>query len=100
MLAHLAAVAERHGISVFSAEILPNNHRMIGVFRDSGFPVKLRTIHGVIEVQLPTSLSEEAVRRFEQREQTAAIAAVRSFLAPSAVAVIGASRRQHTVGAE
>lgn len=100
MLAHLAAVAEQHAIAVFTAEVLPENHGMIGVFRDSGFPVKLEPLDGVITIEFPTSLSEEAVVRFEQREQTAAIAAVRSFLAPDVVAVIGASRRPLTVGAE
>jgi len=34
----LAAVAKEHGIVVFKAEVLPYNHRMIEVFRDSGFP--------------------------------------------------------------
>jgi acetyl coenzyme A synthetase (ADP forming)-like protein len=100
MLGHLAAVAERHGIAVFIASVMPSNHKMVGVFRDSGFPVTLRTRAGVVEVELPTSLSEEAVEAFELREQLAAIGAVRSFVAPKAVAVIGASSRDGTVGAE
>jgi acetyl coenzyme A synthetase (ADP forming)-like protein len=100
MLAHLAAAAGQHGIAMFTAEVMPSNHRMIQVFRDSGFPVDVRVKDGVIEVELPTSLSEEARRRFDEREQLAAIAAVRSFLHPSSVAVIGASRRRKTVGAE
>ena len=41
MLGQLAAAAQEHGISVFSAEVLPRNHRMIDVFRNSGFPVEL-----------------------------------------------------------
>ena len=100
MLGQLAAAAQAHGITTFSAEVLPGNHRMIGVFRDSGFPVELRTRHGVIEVELPTSFSEEAVERFERRERTASVAAMRNFLRPSSVAVIGASRRRGTVGGE
>ena len=100
MLGQLAAAAQAHGITSFSADVLPGNHRMIGVFRDSGFPVELRTRGDVIEVELPTSLSEAALERFEQRERTAAVAAMRSFLRPSSVAVIGASRRRGTVGGE
>ena len=38
LLAHLAAVAQQHGITTFSAQVLPSNHRMIDVFRLSGFP--------------------------------------------------------------
>jgi acetate---CoA ligase (ADP-forming) len=100
MLGQLAAAAQEHGITTFSAEVLPGNHRMIGVFRDSGFPVELRSRGDVIKVELPTSLSEAALGRFEQRERTAAVAAMRSFLRPSSVAVIGASRRRGTVGGE
>ena len=94
LLAHLAAVAAAHGISTFVAEVLPDNHRMIEVFRESGFPVELRSVPGAIEIELPTSLSAEAVERFEERERIAAVAAVRSFLEPRSVAVIGASRRR------
>ncbi len=100
LLAHLAALAEQHGISTFVAQVLPANHRMIEVFRESGFPVELRSAPDAIEVELPTSLSAEALARFEERERTAAVAAVRSFLEPRSVAVIGASRRRGTVGGE
>jgi RimJ/RimL family protein N-acetyltransferase len=37
MLAHLAAVADARGITTFTAQVLPVNHRMIDVFRQSGF---------------------------------------------------------------
>ncbi|HVC85034.1 MAG TPA: GNAT family N-acetyltransferase [Solirubrobacteraceae bacterium] len=100
LLGQLAAAAQAHGITSFSADVLPANHRMIGVFRDSGFPVELRTRGDVIGVEFPTSLSEAALERFEQRERTAAVAAMRSFLRPSSVAVIGASRRRGTLGGE
>jgi acetyl coenzyme A synthetase (ADP forming)-like protein len=100
MLGQLAAAAQEHAISVFSAEVLPRNHRMIDVFRNSGFPVELHIRGDVLDVEFPTSLSAEALARFEQRERTAAVAAMRSFLRPASVAVIGASRRRGTVGGE
>jgi GNAT superfamily N-acetyltransferase len=93
LLAHLAEVAEAHGISTFTGQVLPHNHRMIEVLRESGFPVELRSTVDAIEIELPTSLSAEALARFEERERTAAVAAVRSVLEPRSVAVIGASRR-------
>jgi acetyl coenzyme A synthetase (ADP forming)-like protein len=100
MLAHLAAIAERRGIVRFTAQVLPVNHRMIEVFRQSGFPIDTRSTRDAIEVELPTSISSEAIARFEERERTAAVAAVRSFLAPKSVAVVGASRRRGTIGGE
>ena len=68
LLGELAAVAKEHGIVVFKAEVLPYNHRMIEVFRDSGFPVQLQRGEGVIEVEFPTSLSDEALQHFERHE--------------------------------
>jgi acetate---CoA ligase (ADP-forming) len=100
LLAHLAEVADHHGISTFWAEVLPHNHRMIGVFRASGFPVDMRSTPDGIEIELPTSLTAEGVRSFQERDRIAAIAAARAFLAPGSVAVIGASRHRGTVGGE
>jgi len=100
LLAHLAEVAEQHGFATLFAQVLPNNYRMIQVFRDSGFPVKLQSTPDALEVEVPASLSAEAVERFEERERIGAVAAVRSFLEPTSVAVIGASRRRGTIGGE
>ena len=100
LLAHLAEVAGQHGFSTLFAHVLPNNHRMIDVFRKSGFPVKLRSTPDALEVEMPSSLSAAAVEQFDERERIGAVAAVRSFLEPHSVAVIGASRRRGTVGGE
>jgi acetyl coenzyme A synthetase (ADP forming)-like protein len=100
LLAHLAEVAEENGISLFVAEVLPDNHRMIEVFRESGFPIEMTSRPGTIHVELPTSFSEGAISRFEDRDRLAAQAAIRPFLEPRAVAVIGASRERGTVGGQ
>ena len=100
LLAHLAEVAQDNGISVFTAEVMPDNHRMIEVFRESGFPVETSSQPGSIHVELPTSFSDESIRRFEERDRLAAQAAIRPFLEPRAVAVIGASRKHGTVGGQ
>jgi acetate---CoA ligase (ADP-forming) len=99
-LAHLAAIAHRQGITTFVAEVLPANHQMIDVFRRSGFPINTRSTRDAIEIMFPTSLSPEAVERFDERERVAAVAAVKRFLEPRSVAVVGASRRRGTIGGE
>ena len=98
LLAHLAEVAESHGISTFTAEVMPSNHRMIEVFRESGFPVDVHSSPDAIKLELPTSLTPDALARFDERERLATVAAVRSVLEPSSVAVVGASRRRATFG--
>jgi acetyl coenzyme A synthetase (ADP forming)-like protein len=100
LLAHLAARAHASGIEVLEADVLAENRRMLEVFRESGFPVRTKTSQGTSHLELPCSLSPEAVERFEARERVAAVAAVRRVLEPASVAVIGASRHRGTVGGE
>ncbi len=100
LLEALAEEAHEAGITTFIAEILPENMRMLEVFRASGFPLRLSSEPGAIMVEFPTALTGAARERFERREQTAAAAAVHALLHPRSVAVIGASRRRGTVGGE
>lgn len=100
LLAHLAEVAHENGISVFVAEVMPENHRMIEVFRESGFPIETSSLPGAIQVELPTDFSDVAMRRFEERDRIAAEAAIRPFLEGKAIAVVGASRDRGTVGGQ
>lgn len=100
LLAHLAEVAAANGIGVFEAEILASNHKMLDVFRESGFPVEVRADIGQLKVIFPTSLTDEALERFEHRESLASVSALKRFLSPHSIAVIGASRRRGTIGGE
>jgi acetyl coenzyme A synthetase (ADP forming)-like protein len=99
LLGQLAEVAVQNGITRFVAMVLPANYRMLGVFRDSGFPVETTTEPDEIRVEFPTSLTPEAIEQFERREQIGAVNALTHVLRPTSVAVIGASRRVGTVGA-
>ncbi len=100
MLAHLAEAAGEIGIETLEAEVMPENHRMIEVFRASGLPVEVRARAGSVHVEMPSSLAEPAVERFEDRDRIGAVAAIDAFLRPASIAVIGASRRRGTVGGE
>ena len=98
MLAHLAQLAEAAGVVTLTAFVHPDNHRMLGVLRDSGFAMDVRAEPGLLEIELPAQLSAAARERFEERDRTAAVAAVRHVLEPASIAVVGASRRQGSVG--
>jgi acetate---CoA ligase (ADP-forming) len=99
LMAHLADAARDEGISRFIADVLPENRRMLEVFQEAGFPARLARTREGIGVELTTELSLEVLERFEERERTAAGAAIRHFLEPASVAVVGASRREGSVGA-
>ena len=98
LIAHLAQVASARGVTTFTATVLPENRRMISVFRESGFPVHVRASPDGIELEFPTELGDDARRRFEDRDRVAAVAAVERVLRPRSVAVIGASRRPNSFG--
>jgi acetate---CoA ligase (ADP-forming) len=100
LLAHLAEAAADSGIATFVAEVLPQNHQMIEMFRESGFPVDVESRSDGLHVEFPTSFSAQATARFEERDRLAARAAVAGFLEPSSIALVGASRRRGTVGGE
>ena len=98
LIAHLAQAADDAGISIFHALVLPENHRMVDVFRRSGFPIHLRAVPGAVEVEFPTEITEETLTAFADRERVAAANAVRTILEPRTVAVIGASRDRDSIG--
>jgi len=100
LLGQLAQVAASNGIRVLEADVLASNHKMVGVFRRSGFPIKVSVTTGQLHVTFPTSLTAEAINQFEEREQVSAVNALNLFLSPHSVAVIGASRNRGTIGGE
>jgi acetyl coenzyme A synthetase (ADP forming)-like protein len=99
LLAHLSELATAEGVETFTATVLPDNRRMIQVFRDSGFAVEVESRPGELSIELPAALGEEARARFEERDEVAATAAVSHVLRPESVAVIGVSTRKGSVGA-
>ena len=99
LLGLLADTARQAGIPRFTALVRADNRRMVEVFRESGFPASVRARAGAIEVEIPTALSDEALAAFEARDRIAAAAAVRRFLLPRSVALIGASDRAGSIGA-
>ena len=88
LLAHLAGAAARDGVSTFVAYVHPSNRRMVGVFRESGFPVEVHASMGELEVEMPAAIGEGARARFEDRGRAAAAAAVAHVLAPSSVLLV------------
>jgi acetate---CoA ligase (ADP-forming) len=64
LVIRLAHFAEHRRITDFYAEVLPENHAMLGVFSD-GFEAATRKSSDVIEVEFPTSSWRAAHARFE-----------------------------------
>ncbi|MFL6206031.1 MAG: GNAT family N-acetyltransferase [Acidimicrobiales bacterium] len=98
LLEHLAARAREIGLRAFTASVLPQNRRMIGVFTQAGFETATRFADGVVEVRLDLQPTPEAEAAIETRARAAAAEAVRRLLSPRSVAVIGAGRDPGSLG--
>jgi acetyl coenzyme A synthetase (ADP forming)-like protein len=98
LLEHLAAHARQQGILTLVADVLPENQRMLGVFRKSGFEPHAEWDQGTVRVELPATSGEVARAQSEARERSATAASLTSFFKPQSVAVIGASRDPHAIG--
>jgi GNAT superfamily N-acetyltransferase len=53
LLQRLAEIAPTRGITNFEAWVLPENERMMGVFRDSGFPIQTESVPGQLRIAFP-----------------------------------------------
>ena len=98
MLAHLAELVRAAGVERLTAVVLPENHAMIDVFRQSGLQPRVRSEPGELHVTMPAELGAAARERYDMRDAEAAAAAVARVLRPRSVAVLGASGRPGSVG--
>jgi acetyl coenzyme A synthetase (ADP forming)-like protein len=101
LLERLAEIARTHGITTFEAEVMDDNRRMLGVFRNCGFEIAERRIdQGVEKVVLTLTLTSGYARRAAERSERAASASMARLFEPKSVAVVGASRTRGKIGAE
>ena len=98
LLEHLAQAGRERGIEEFVAEVLPDNQAMIHTFKDAGYQVKSTFEDGVMELVFRIDPTDTALGVMEQREHRAEYASIERFFSPKSVAIIGASRRQDTIG--
>jgi acyl-CoA synthetase (NDP forming)/GNAT superfamily N-acetyltransferase len=98
LLEHLAAIARDIGITEFTAEVLPQNRKMLQVFSDAGYDVSRHLEDGVVAVHFEIEPTESSRAVAMSREHRAESLSVRRLLNPKVVAVVGASRRDATIG--
>ncbi|MGH9301583.1 MAG: GNAT family N-acetyltransferase, partial [Acidimicrobiales bacterium] len=98
MLEHLVGAAKHGGIRRFVADTLPNNRRMLGVFRDAGFTAERSFADGVVRVSFDIEPTVASVAAMHDRERQSTARSVARLLAPRSIAVIGAGRRYGSFG--
>lgn len=99
LLEHLAAAALENGVSRFTADVLPTNQRMLGVFREAGYEVAHHLDDGVIEVGFDIDPTERSLAVMGAREHRAESLSMQALLNARSVVVVGASRDASSFGA-
>ncbi len=100
LLEHLAAIGRGQGLRRFVATTLPQNRRMLAVFRDAGYEVTSHFEQGTIEVSFSIGTTDASLAAQQAREHRAEAESIAGLLTPSSIALIGASRRPGTIGHE
>jgi acyl-CoA synthetase (NDP forming)/RimJ/RimL family protein N-acetyltransferase len=98
LLEHLAQAGRERGVSRFVAEVLPENVRMIQIFREAGYHVEGGFEEGVMRLVFSIDATDTSVGVMQSREHRAEARSIQGFFNARSIAVIGASRRQDTIG--
>ena len=61
LLEHLAQAGRERGVDKFVAEVLPENNKMIQVFRDQGYQVARAYEEGVVHLEFPIDPTDTAI---------------------------------------
>jgi acyl-CoA synthetase (NDP forming)/RimJ/RimL family protein N-acetyltransferase len=98
LLEHLAQAGRERDVRRFVAEVLPENVRMIQTFREAGYHVEGGFEEGVMRLAFSIDATETSVSVMLSREHRAEARSIQGFFNARSIAVIGASRRQDTIG--
>ncbi|MBO3087350.1 GNAT family N-acetyltransferase [Cellulomonas dongxiuzhuiae] len=89
LLEHLAAAARERGVRRFVAEVLPQNGRMLAVFKEAGYVVRQRTEDGVVQVRFDIDPTDRSLAVAADREHRAEARSMRALLTARSVVVVG-----------
>jgi acetate---CoA ligase (ADP-forming) len=100
LLECLAAAAHHAGIRSFCAEVLAADAPMLEVFSHAGFETQTSGAMGTVRVRFPIAATPTLRERIDARDHEAVCRSMEPLLAPTTVAVIGASARRGSIGGE
>jgi acyl-CoA synthetase (NDP forming)/GNAT superfamily N-acetyltransferase len=92
LLEHLAAIARRHGIDTFTADVMLENTRMLRLLRDSGFAVTSTSSHGLAELRVDLSDLPAVWGAVLRRDGEAQHRSLEPLLRPTSIALVGSAR--------
>ncbi|WP_203670139.1 GNAT family N-acetyltransferase [Cellulomonas pakistanensis] len=88
LLEHLAAAARERGIRRFTADVMPQNGRMIAVFREAGYSLQQHLEDGVVTVGFDIDPTDRSLAVMMAREHAAEARSVQALLHARSVLVL------------
>lgn len=89
LLEHVAAAARERGVRRFTAEVLPQNASMLGVFRDAGYEISQHLDDGVVTVGIDLDPTERSRAVMADREHRAEARSMAGLLSARRVLLVG-----------
>ncbi|MCB7138140.1 bifunctional acetate--CoA ligase family protein/GNAT family N-acetyltransferase [Cellulosimicrobium marinum] len=89
LLEHVAAAARERGVRRFTAEVLPQNGRMLAVFREAGYDVHQQMDDGFVVVSVDLDPTERSRAVMADREHRAEARSMQGLLGASSVVLVG-----------
>jgi len=98
LVERIAPAAAHLGHRRLTARVAKGNERLLELLRSSGYSLGEDQAGGVVTVDIATMPHDAARERGELRDRLAAAASMHPFFHPRAVAVVGASRDEESLG--
>lgn len=89
LLEHVAAAARERGVRRFTAEVLPQNGKMLAVFREAGYDVRQQMDDGFVQVSVDLDPTERSRAVMADREHRAEARSMQGLLGATSVVLLG-----------
>ncbi len=89
LLEHLAAAARERGVRRFTAEVLPQNGKMLAVFKEAGYDVEQHVDDGIVTVSIDLDPTDRSRAVMADREHRAEARSMQGLLSARRVVLVG-----------
>jgi acyl-CoA synthetase (NDP forming)/RimJ/RimL family protein N-acetyltransferase len=97
-LEHIAQAARERGIRRFTAEVLPDNARMLEVFEHAGWTPQSSHVDGYVSLRIDITPTTSSLAVSHAREQRAEASSIVRLVRARSVVVVGAGRDRSSTG--
>lgn len=97
LLEHIADAAREVGVRRFTAEVLPQNGKMLSVFREAGYETSQEVDDGIVTVSVNLDPTEHSLRVMAEREFRAEAKSMERLYNPQRILLVGSLTDEPTV---